>query len=99
MATLHQLLSSDPRAAADCAALLVAGDEVLLVDAGVEMLGATGSLETLRHLVSDHRVHALRADVVARGLAWHAEQHAVALLSDRDWVDRVRAHQRVISWR
>ncbi|NND45599.1 MAG: hypothetical protein HKN58_09765 [Xanthomonadales bacterium] len=96
--TLHLLMSSDPRALADCLALARAGDQLLLVDRGVDLLLDT-SAGALEGRVGERGLAALEADVASIGLLEHARGRGLALWSDRQWVDRVLAARHVMSWR
>jgi len=97
---LHQLLSADPRAVEDCSAFVSEGDEVLLVDSGVHLLGSRNSI--LAAHARDgckFRLFALASDVIARGLQCQAEQLSVTLVDDGQWLDHVCASQQVLSWK
>lgn len=95
---LHLLMSSDPRALTDCRAFARAGDAVLLVDRGVDLLGA-GDPATLRTQFAGVALAALEADVAAAGLQAQAEHCDVPLHSDAQWVEQVCQAAQVLSWK
>lgn len=96
--TLHQLMSGEPRVALACAAFVLPGDSVLLVDSGVNLLGEQ-LVQWRRKLPPDCPVFALKTDALSRGLESRATQSEVSLIDDSDWVERVRASDRVLSWK
>lgn len=95
---LHLLMSSDPRALSDCLALAQAGDQLLLVDRGVDLL-LDGREGALQGRVGDLGLAALEADVATIGLLEHARSRGLALWSDRQWADCVLAARHVMSWK
>ena len=97
---LHQLMSADPRALADCRAFLQPGDEVLLVDAGVHLLTDSDALfARLQNKDFTPRVSALRSDILSRGLEAATRHGRISLLSDAQWVERVFSSSQVLSWK
>ncbi len=97
---LHQLMSADPRAVADCRAFLQPGDEVLLVDAGVHLLTDSDALfARLQNNGFTPRISALRSDILSRGLEAATRHGRIGLLSDAQWVERVRSNGQVLSWK
>lgn len=88
MATLH--LVNSPAGLTACMA--VAGDEdaVLLLQDGV--------YAAVPVLVPERAVHALEADVLARGLARRLSSH-VQVVDDAAFVALVETHQPVVTWR
>lgn len=97
MAALHLILVSNPAAWRDCLASMQAGDAILLLDAGVELLGDPQGIGRLVS-VAGSALRASAPDVVARGLEALAQFHGVGLIEDADWVDTVRRCQPVLSW-
>ncbi len=99
-ARLHQLMSADPRAVADCGTFLLPGDEVLLIDAGVHLLTDPDALlARLKNQDYAPNISALSSDVLARGLEAPSRHPGISLLSDRQWVERVCSCCQVLSWK
>ncbi len=97
---LHQLLSADPRAVKDCLSFVKPGDELLLINAGVHLLNGPNSILAAHEQPGcEFRVFALETDVKARGLQSRAEQRALRLLDDQQWLEHVCGCQQVLSWR
>lgn len=97
--TLHQLMSTDPRAVAECLALAQPGDTILLVDRGVDLLTSWehASTEPLRS--AGLEILALEADLAAAGLLTLAGGLGMSLLPDSQWVEQVCRSTRVLSWK
>ena len=96
--TLHQLLSADPRAVAECLAIVQPGDRLFLADGGVLLLGSSWS-ELGEEIRPDCRFVASRPDVLARGFEAQAGAQAIDLADDADWVSLVVSSDRVLSWK
>jgi sulfur transfer complex TusBCD TusB component (DsrH family) len=101
MATsLHLLMSADPRAVADCVAFARAGDAIVLVDRGVDLLAYwTGHPAEPLNALDNVSLAALEADVLATGLARRAAELEMALWSDAQWVEQVCSAGRALSWK
>lgn len=99
MASLHQILSSNPRAWEDCAAFWQPGDAVLLADAAAGLVADPGFLGFFATASAALPVRALEADIAARGLQDAARRAGVRLVDDSGWVRMVCAHDRVLSWK
>ena len=91
-------MSGQPQVALACAEFVLPGDAVLLVDSGVNMLGEQ-LVQWLNQLPPDCKVSALETDAISRGLESRAVQSEVPLIDDLDWVEKVRACDRVLSWK
>ena len=97
---LHQLMSADPRVVEDCRAFLQPGDEVLLVDAGVHLLTDSDALfARLQNPGFSPRISALGSDILSRGLEAATGLGRIGVLSDAQWVERVRRNSQVLSWK
>ena len=97
---LHQLMCTDPRTVRDCCAFLQPGDEVLLIDAAVQLLtDADALLARLKNQHGIRKISALRADVLSRGLKASIESSGISLLSDRQWVEQLCRCSQVLSWK
>lgn len=94
---LHLLLSPAASAWRDCCGQLADGDCLLLADRGVELLADPRRLEELANH-SRIRLHALRDDVEARGLATLAEHPADLQLDAGQWIRLIVAHRHILSW-
>lgn len=98
--SLHQVLSDDPRALADCLHAVQPGDELLLADQGVQWLvrgdELSGSLGTLGFPVA---LNALAIDVALRGLGHKTGLHSLNLLEDTQWVKKACQFDQVLSWK
>ncbi len=99
-ARLHQLMSADPRAVADCSTFLQPGDELLLIDAGVHLLTDPDALlARFKNHNYAPNISALCSDVLSRGLEAQSKHRGISLLSDRQWVERVCSCRQVLSWK
>lgn len=93
-------MSADPRAITDCAVFLCSGDEILLLDAGTHLLG-NSLLDSVQREkpVTGVRVSALASDVRSRGLEQRAIDSGIELINQAQWVERVCASQRILSFK
>lgn len=82
----------------DLVGQLGTGDQVLLVDRGVELVAHPRLLAGLGE-ACEQPLHALRIDLEARGLADLARAQGVVLAEDSDWVALVRCHRHALSWK
>lgn len=88
MATLH--LINHQHAMTDCLAVAAADDAILLLEDGV-YAAAVG-------LAPQRPLHALAADVHARGLSGRIAAQ-VAVVSDAQFVELVTGHVPIVTWR
>jgi sulfur transfer complex TusBCD TusB component (DsrH family) len=98
-ATLHQLMSADPRTVAECLAFARPGDTILLVDRGVDLLSHWERPDTAPLRSPGLEILALEADASAAGLLTLAGRLGMSLLPDAQWVDQVCRSARVLSWK
>ena len=97
---LHQVLGAGVDSLEDCLAFFTEGDEILLIDAGVELLAGEVPLHSLiNHKSSAYRILAIRADVLARNLTMQAQENNIDLIAEAEWVERVLRHRHVLSWK
>jgi sulfur relay protein TusB/DsrH len=99
MSSLHQMMSAEVGAWADCGRVLASGDALVLIDRGVEALAALEGIMQTAGIGPETRCYASKADVQARGLFDFAAHHSVHLLDDDAWVSLVIEWPRVLSWR
>lgn len=97
---LHQVLDSGSDSLAECLQVFTHEDEILLIDAGVELLASAGTLQSLiGHNSSVKRILAIREDVMTRGLDKQARESDIELIPESEWVEHVLHHRHVLSWK
>ncbi|MFT5770193.1 MAG: sulfur relay protein TusB/DsrH, partial [Lysobacterales bacterium] len=85
---------------ADCLAFFNDGDEILLIDAGVELLADEVALRSLLEQKSTaNQVCAICEDVVARNLTLQAQENNIDLIRDSEWVEHVLCYSHILSWK